>query len=133
MTRKPALWVVVAIASAAAAVFAWQNFTRAFPLLSVDIRMDRQAALARARALAAERQIGPADFRDAASFSLDSSVQTFVEPEGGGKPAFATLVADRQFAPYSWHVRHFRELDSHEATFTFAPDGTPNGFSERLK
>jgi hypothetical protein len=133
MTRKPALWVVLAIASAAAAVFAWQNFTRAFPLLSVDIRMDRQAALERARSLAAERRIGPADFRDAASFSLDDSVQTFVELEGGGKPAFATLVADRQFAPYRWHVRHFKALDPHEATFSFAPDGTPNGFAEQLK
>jgi Type II CAAX prenyl endopeptidase Rce1-like len=133
MTKKPAFWVILAVLSAVSAALSWQYFTRAFPLLSIDIGMDRQAALASARMLASDRQIGPADFRDAASFSIDETVQTFVELEGGGKPAFATLVSDRLFAPYKWRVRHFKELEKHEATFTFAPDGTPNGFVERLR
>jgi len=94
--------------------------------------MDRQAALSGARQLATDRRIGPAEFREAASFSLDEEVQTFVELEGGGKPAFAALVADRFASPYHWHVRHFKERDPNEVTFSFAPDGTPNGFVERL-
>ena len=118
MTKKPAFWVILAVLSAVSAALSWQYFTRAFPLLSIDIGMDRQAALASARMLASDRQIGPADFRDAASFSIDETVQTFVELEGGGKPAFATLVSDRVFAPYKWRVRHFKELEKHEATFT---------------
>ncbi len=133
MTRKPALWIVLAVLSLASAVFGWRNFTRAFPLLSLDIRMDRQAALDRARSAAAQRQLGPTDFRDAASFSLDEGLQTFVELEGGGKPAFTALLADRQYAPYRWRVRHFKQLEKHEVTFSFAPDGMPNGFTERLR
>ena len=71
MARKPALWIALAIAALAAAAFSWRYFPEAFPLVSLDIRMDRQAALAAARQLAAERRIGPAGFREAASFSLD--------------------------------------------------------------
>src|SRR5262245_28725205 len=133
MTRKPALWIGLIIVSIASAVFAWRYFPGAFPIVSLDLRMDRSSALASARALAAERRVGPPDFREAASFSLDNAVQTFVELEGGGKPAFTALVADRWYSPYHWHVRHFREREKHESTFTFAADGTPNGFVEHLR
>jgi hypothetical protein len=133
MTKKPAFWVLLALVSLASAAFSWRYFTSAFPLLSLDIGMDRQAALDSARALATERRLGPTDFRDAASFSIDESVQTFVELEGGGKPAFNELVKDRLYTPYRWRVRHFKEGEKHEAMFTFAPDGTPNGFVERLR
>jgi hypothetical protein len=119
--------------SLASAALSWRYFTRAFPLLSVDIRMDRQSALAQARSLASDEQLGPPDFREAASFSLDDTVQTFVELEGGGKPAFSALVADRLFTPYRWRVRHFKEREPREVAFSFAPDGTPDGFAEKLK
>jgi hypothetical protein len=132
MTRRPILWIVLAVLAVVSATFSWGYFARAFPLLSIDIRMDRQAALARARALALDRHLGPPDFRDAASFSLDETVQTFVELEGGGKAVFAALVKDSLLAPYGWHVRHFKEREKREVTFFFAPDGTPNGFTEEL-
>jgi hypothetical protein len=133
MTKKAALWTLLLVLSLASGAFSWRYFTRAFPLLSIDISMDRQAALARARMLASERSLGPADYRDAASFGVDQTVQTFVELEGGGKPAFAALAADRLYAPYLWRVRHFKELEKNEVTLTFAPDGTSNGFVERLR
>src|SRR5262245_43879076 len=133
MTRNPLLWIALALFSIASAVFAWHYFPGAFPIVALDLRMDRGAALASARALAAERQVGPADAREAASFSLDESVQTFVELEGGGKPAFTALVADPLYSPYRWRVRHFKEGEKHEATFDFAADGAANGFVERLQ
>ncbi len=133
MTKKPALWMLLAALSLAAAAFSWRYFTTAFPLLSIDISLDRQGALARAQALASERSLGPADFRAAASFGVDQAVQTFVELEGGGKPAFAALAADPVYAPYLWRVRHFKELEKNEVTLTFAPAGTPTGFVERLR
>src|SRR5262245_30923226 len=95
--------------------------------------MDRPPAPPHPLALAAERRVGPPQFREAASFSLDDAVQTFVELEGGGKPAFTALVADRSYSPYHWRVRHFKEREKHESTFTFAADGTPNGFVEHLR
>ena len=78
MTKKPAFWVLLTIFSVASAIFSWRYFTSAFPLLTLDIRMDRQSALERARGLASDQQLGPPDYRDAASFSLDDTAQTFV-------------------------------------------------------
>src|SRR5262245_12347113 len=109
-----AFWIALALVSIASAVFAWRFFPGAFPIVALDLRMDRTAALAAARALAAERRVGPTDFREAASFSLDDAVQTFVELEGGGKTAFTSLVADRWFSPYHWHVRHFKEREKQD-------------------
>jgi len=60
----------------ASAAFSWRYFTRAFPLLSLDIRMDRQDALARARELATTSSLVRRITGDAASFSLDETVQT---------------------------------------------------------
>jgi hypothetical protein len=133
MTKKPAFWLFFVLIAGAATVFSSRYFTRAFPLLSLDIRMDRSAALARARALAEDHHLGPAVAREAASFSIDETVQTFVELEGGGKSVFATLLADRLFTPYHWSVRRFQEREKNEVTFSFAPDGTTNGFLERLR
>src|SRR5207245_9937995 len=102
MTKKPALWIGLAVLAVASAAFSWRYFTRAFPLLSLDIRMDRQDALARARELATTQQLGPLDYRDAASVSLDDTVQTFGALAGGGKQAFSALRADRLLCGSRW-------------------------------
>jgi len=133
LAERPIVWIALVVLSIGSGVFAWRYFPGAFPIVSLDLRMDRAAALSAARSLAAERRVGPADFREAASFSLDDAVQTFVELEAGGKPAFTGLVGDRFFSPYHWRVRHFKEREKHESTFTFAADGTPNGFVEHLQ
>lgn len=133
MMKKPAVWIVLTVVSLAAVPFSWRYFGRAFPIVTLDIRMDRQAALDRARQLAAADRLGPPDFRDAASFSLDETVQSFVELEGGGQAAFSALVSDPLYSPYRWRVRHFKERERHEVTFSFAADGTPAGFVERLR
>ena len=55
-----------------------------------------------------------------------------MELEGGGKEAFARLIRDGRYAPYTWRVRHFRERDPNETWIRFTPAGAPYGFSERL-
>ena len=133
MIKKPAFWIAFVLLSIAAAGLAYRYFPLAFPIVSLDIAMDRDAALDAARRIAADEGIGPRDAREAASFALDERAQTFVELEGGGKEAFALLMTDRLYAPYTWRVRHFLEGEKHEATFRFTPDGRPDGFVERLR
>jgi MFS family permease len=132
MTRHRAFWVALALVSVLSAGFATRNFSRAFPLVSLDIRMDRDRALSRAEAIATERHLGPSGARQAASFALDAEAQTFVELEGGGKEVFASLVADGRYAPYTWRVRRFKEGEKHEVILRFTPEGRPYGFVERL-
>ena len=61
MTKKPALWIALAVLAIASAALSWRYFTRAFPLLSLDIRMDRQEKAAEATARTA-RPIQSAGF-----------------------------------------------------------------------
>lgn len=133
MTRRPSFWFAFAVVAVLSVSFAVRNFPRAFPLVSLDIRMDRDGALSAARALATARRLGPADAREAASFGLDAEAQTFVELEGGGKDVFVSLVRDGRYAPYTWRVRRFREAEKHEVTIRFTPEGRPYGFVERLR
>jgi hypothetical protein len=131
--KRPVVWIALGLVSIALAAAAYRGFPLAFSLVSVDISMDRDQALAAARAIAAEQHLGPADAREAASFSLDDETQTFVELEGGGKAAFTAMLQDGLYLAYTWRVRHFREGEVNEATFAFAPDGRPYGFVEKIK
>ena len=94
--------------------------------------MDRGQALEQARTLAAQHRLGPAGFRQRATFGGDEEVQTYVELEAGGKDAFARMIRDGRYAPYTWRVRHFREHDPNETWVRFTPEGVAYGFVERL-
>ena len=93
--RRPWFWILFAVISAACGALAWRMFPVAFPVLSLDIRMDRAGAIRTARQLAAENKWGPGiAARDAASFGVNSQAQAFVELEGGGKKVFASLLRE---------------------------------------
>ena len=130
--RRPVFWAAFAAISLGCAVFAFSNADRAFSIVELDLRMDRDAALAEARRLAEGLDLGPADFRQAASFRVDDSSRSFVELEGGGAEAFADLIREGPYRPYQWIVRHFREGDPRQLEVRFLPDGTPYGYRERL-
>ena len=132
MSRKPAFWIICALLSLLATIAASRHFASAFPLVSIDLRMDRGQALEQARALAAQHRLGPAGYRQAATFGGDEEVQTYVELEAGGKDAFARMIRDGRYAPYTWRVRHFREHDPNETWVRFTPEGVAYGFAERL-
>lgn len=125
MTRRLAFWLALAALSIASGAVAWWYFPRAFSILALEISMDRDAALAEARAIAARDDFGPEGYQQAASFTLDSRTQTFVELEGGGKDAFTRMLEEGLYSAYAWQVRHFRESETTETRMAFRPDGRP--------
>ncbi len=134
LSRRVWFWVLLAAASLACAALSYRLFPRVFPVVSLDLRMDRSHAIGAARSLAAGAHWGPAGpVRDVATFGDDSAAQAFIELEGGGKTAFAALLHDDLFSPYAWHVRLFKEADAHQAVVSFKPDGAPYGFVETLR
>jgi uncharacterized membrane protein (DUF485 family) len=133
MSRRPATWVALAALSIASAALAWRLFPQAFPVVQLDLKMDRPAALAAARGLMLREQLGPSDFRQAASFVSDSETQTFIELEGGGKEVYARTLADGLYEAYTWQVRQFREGEKRETLIRFRPGGEPYGFHEQLE
>lgn len=133
MLRKPAFWMALLVMSAASGILALRLFPKAFPLVQLELTMDRETALAAARDVMARERLGPADYRQAASFASDSDAQTFVELEGGGKEAYERMLREGLYAAYTWRVRHFREGEKHETLIRFRPDGLPYGFVEQLE
>ena len=129
---RPIFWIAFAVFSLGCAIFAFSNADRAFSIVELELRMDRDGALAEAGQFAESFGLGPEDFRQAASFRVDDRSRSFVELEGGGPEAFGDLIREGPYHPYQWVVRHFREADPHELEVRFLADGTPYGYREQL-
>jgi hypothetical protein len=132
MFRKPVFWAVFILVSLVCTAWAVMHFAEAFPLVTLDVKMDRAGALRSAKDLALERDWGPYSPRHAVQFSLDSGVQSFVELEAGGKAAWGEMIQGDLYSPYTWVIRLFREGETNETRIRFRPDGTPYGFRERI-
>src|SRR6478735_5993379 len=132
MLRRPVFWIVFIVLSFAAAVFTFKNFSTAFPLVSIDLQMDRKDALREARLLAQKYAWPPNGFDQAAEFGTEQEVQNFIELEGGGKPELSRILKEKIFAPYTWRVRLFKEGNAHETIDRFTPEGLPYGFHVKL-
>jgi hypothetical protein len=131
--KRPAFWILLAVVSAAATFVGARYFPQAFSIVALDISMNRSQALAGAQAIMARDGLGPAGYRQAASFAGDDRAQTFVELEGGGKDVFTRMLRDGLYSAYTWRVRQFKEGETNETTIRFTPDGRPYGFVEQLK
>ena len=131
--RQPWVWGLLALTSLGCAILSFRLFPEIFPVISLDIRMDRARAIQAARDLAAAHKWSPADsVRDVASFGGDPA-QSFIELEGGGKAAFASLLRDELYSAYTWRVRLFKESETTQTTVQFRPGGEPYEFAETLK
>jgi len=132
MFRKPLFWILFILFSLVCAAFTYHYFPRAFPVVSVDITMDRQMALNRASALSETFNWGPDGYHRAASYNLDNQVKNYTELETGGADAFREMLEAGLYSPYTWQVRHFREQDVNETLIRFTPGGEPYGFRKTL-
>ena len=132
LTRKPIFWLIFLLLSISGILFTVRYFGRAFPLVNLDLRINRQQAMDKARQLAKENGWGTPQFRQAASFQLDSMTQHYVELEAGGNDAFRQMLKGDFYSPYTWVVRHFQEGEKHEVRLRFTPAGEFYGFTEQL-
>jgi Type II CAAX prenyl endopeptidase Rce1-like len=132
--RKRGCWVLLAAVALGCALLSYRLFPLAFPIVSLDIRLDRAGALRVVRQMAAAQHWGPPGaVRDVASFEVDSAVQSFVELEGGGRDAFIGMMREGLFSPYTWRVRRFQEGEVNQTTVWLKPGGEPYGFVEKLR
>jgi membrane protease YdiL (CAAX protease family) len=132
MLRKPYFWIAFLIIATICVVLAARVFPLAFPLVTLDLQMDREGALASAQELAEEHGWGPAGYRQAAVFRVDAQVQSFVELETGGNQAFANMIEGDLFSPFTWVVRNFKGGETNETLVRFTPAGIPYGFREKI-
>ena len=129
----PPFWIVVLAASAACAFGVLRYFGDAFPVLDLDVHMSRTVAIDTARRIATDKKLSTATLTQAAaSFDGDAAVQTFVELEGGGKPALKKLIDGDEFTLHKWRVRLYEPGVEREVWVAFTPAGAPSGFSSRI-
>lgn len=131
-SRTSLFWLILIALCFGSIGFALRYFYKTFPVITLDLTMDRAQALNKARELAQLHQWGPADYQQAVTFSTDEETKNFIELEAGGKEELAHIIKEEYYSPYTWHVRHFREQEARETHIAFAPDGKPVGFKELL-
>ena len=133
MTRRPIFWIAHTLFFLVCLFYTWKNFHSAFPFVDLDVKMDRNHALKAAADLSAQRGWYPkGKYRDAVSFDVDSSTQSFIELEAGGPQGLHKVLQEGFYNPYLWHVRHFAESKTNEAQVRFTPEGAPYGFWEKI-
>lgn len=130
--RSPLFWGGLTILALVSAVFLYFNFEKANPMVKLQLEMSREQALARATLLAENLKLGPEASQQAASFENDNPFQNYTELEGGGLEVFRQVIDARNYVPFQWKVRHFRENFVNEVTFSFTPSGSLYGFTETL-
>jgi hypothetical protein len=132
MLRKPLFWLAFTLASITSIYFAARYFASAFPIVTLDLRMNREDALSKAREITSNLRLPPEAYREAASFSGDQFLQNFVELEGGGTRVLRSIMAEGLCYPYTWTVRHFKPGETHETSISFTPQGVPYGFAVKV-
>jgi len=132
ISRSPFFWLILTTITAGSIFFAIKYFPAGFPIVNLELTMNRQQGLHKADELAKKYGWGPANYRQAASFQVDDEVKNYVELEAGGNQALTAMLKGDLYMPYTWQVRHFKEQETNETYIAFKPDGTPYGFRETL-
>ncbi len=123
------------MAAAAAGVFAWKNFTRAFPEASLTFTVNRSSSqplgetFLRDHAPAAAA--ATAGRRHAAIFRVEERAKLYLERELGLE-RMAELIQRREVRPWRWVHRYFLPLDKEEVTVEVTPEGEVAGFAHAI-
>ena len=131
-SKKPFFWIVISGLSIAGLVFSYYHFREAFPLVTINLKLDRHAALIKAQELCKKYNWGPAKYDQATTFFVENDQKNFIELEGGGRDALQKILHENIYCLYYWHVRHFKEKEIHEVSVYFKPDGSFYGFQEKI-
>ena len=108
--RKPIFWIFSSLLFVAGLYYSAKVFPKAFAILNIELKMDRESAFSEAKSLSNTNQWGPKDYNQAATFYHDSQTQNFVELDVGGSDKVVMLMKDNLYHFYTWKVRHYKEL-----------------------
>lgn len=132
LLNKPLFWILFLLGAFGFAALTIIYFPKAFPIVNLDISTNRNEVEQKAAKLSKHYQLGPKEYKQAASFESDTLTKTYVELEVGGSKAFNEMVTGTLYAPYTWNVRHFKPSEVNETVIRFKPNGTPYGFVEKI-
>ena len=94
LMRKPIFWISVSLLFIGGLYYSVKVFPKAFAILNVELKMDREAAFNKAESLSGTNGWGPKGYDQAATFYHDSRTQNFVELDAGGSDKVIKLIQD---------------------------------------
>ena len=123
LLRKPIFWISACLLFVGGMFYSAKVFPKAFTILNVELKMNRDNAFSKAKSLSESNKWGPENYNQAATFYHDSQTQNFVELDVGGSEKVSNLMKDGLYHFYTWKVRHYKELEANETIITFTPSG----------
>ncbi|MFI5058902.1 MAG: CPBP family intramembrane glutamic endopeptidase [Candidatus Acidiferrales bacterium] len=124
--RALLFWVMLGIAGA---LFARHYFFRAFPEASVDFRVSREEALARAQRFASGLGEDVSSYQSAIIFDVDDNAKTYLERELGLQQANRLMSSELNI--WYWDVRFFKPQQEEEFHVRVSPAGEIIGYSHK--
>ena len=126
--RALLLWVLLGIIGV---VFAQKYFFRAFPEASVDFRVSRAEALARAQKFVGSLGEDVSGYQSAIVFAVDDNAKTYLEREVGLQQANQLMSSELNI--WYWNVRFFRPKQEEEFFVRVSPAGEIVGFDHKIE
>src|SRR5258708_15215597 len=113
------------------ALFARHYFFRAFPEASVDFRVSRDEALARAQRFASSFGEDVSSYQSAIIFDVDDNAKTYLERELGLQQANRMMSSELNI--WYWDVRFFKPQQEEEFHVRVSPGGEIVGYSHKVE
>jgi membrane protease YdiL (CAAX protease family) len=126
--RALVLWVLLGIVGL---VFAQKYFFRAFPEASVDFKISRAEALARAQKFLGGHGEDLGGYQSAIVFDLDDNAKTYLEREVGLEQANRLMSSKLNI--WYWNVRFFRPKQEEEFFVRVSPAGEIVGYLHKIE
>jgi len=126
--RALLLWVLLGIVGA---VFAHRYFFRAFPEASVDFKISRAEALARAQKFLGSLGEDVSGYQSAIVFDVDDNAKTYLEREVGLQQANQLMSSELNI--WYWDARFFRPGQEEEFLVRVSPAGEIVGYDHKVE
>jgi hypothetical protein len=118
------LWVVFGILGS---LFAYKYFFRAFPEASVNFKVSREEALARAQNFVSGLGENVSGYRSAIVFSVDDNAKVYLERQLGLEQANRLMSSELNI--WYWDVRFFKPQREEEFSVRVSPAGQVVGYT----
>jgi len=122
------LWILCGIVGA---LFAYKYFFRAFPEASVDFKVSRSEAQARAKNFVEGLGENLADYQSTIVFDVDENAKTYLERELGLQQA--NYLMSSELSIWYWEVRFFRPMQQEEFRVRVSPAGKVVGYEHKIE
>ncbi len=96
MFKNKNTWIVFTLFSIFCAFGAYKIFSKAFPIMNINLEMSRDDALSKAEELSGKFDLGPADNFQATTFGVDGYAQNYIELYAGGSSEFNKIVNEER-------------------------------------